>query len=255
MQRDLWGNLLVPGRISSPKPQAPKPAKRKRRAKLGQSWALRIMGNFSNAFFALAHIVGAALMAVSDIMFFVSLAGDDTLAKIVSGGLAVVFSLGEVALWDRGIAHAIRWYKGVALFLAVFTAVSMVWLSIPELVASAEEVKIEETLQAENAAAAKLREDAARATIEALSTLPDDYGQSKREIVSALSELVSVDAGSGSSKELKAIEKSPLLSLGGFWIAVGFLSVRAIALQFVVLGTAPKPKKKPVVKPGKGKRK
>lgn len=254
MQRDLWGNLLVPGRISAPKPQAQKPVKRKRRAKLGQSWALRIMGNFSNAFFALAHIVGSALMAVSDIMFFVSLVGDDTLAKIVSGGLAVVFSLGEVALWDRGTAHNLAWCRNIALFLALFTAVSMVWLSVPDLVKQSEEVKIEETLQAENAAAAKLREDAARATIEALSSLPDDYGKSKREIVQALSGLVSVDAGSGSGRELKTIEKSPLLSLGGLWLAIGFLVVRAIALQFVVLGTAPKPRKKPVIKSGKGKK-
>lgn len=245
-QPGLWPGFDSPKPPSPPKLQttkksAPKPKRRKiRKDKL----ALLLTKSFSNGFLAFSHLSGSVLLAVSDVMFFVSLAGSFWLAQLVSGGLAVVFALGEVALWDRGRIQKKKSDKLIALVLAVFTGSSMVALSLPEVIAENREVLLEETTAKAEAEAIQLRTDAARATIEALSSLPGDFGQSKREIAESLKGILAEIPRSTEGRPAAVVRSpsggSPLLAFGGFIFALVFLIVRAICLQLVVLGTAPK---------------
>lgn len=230
-----------PSKLQTTKKPAPKPKRRRiRKDKL----ALLLTKSFSNGFLAFSHLSGSVLLAISDVMFFVSLAGSFWLAQLVSGGLAVVFALGEVALWDRGRIQKKKSDRLIALVLAVFTGFSMVALSLPEVIAENKEAVYEEAAAKMDANATQLATDAARATIEALSSLPGDFGQSKREIAESLKGILAEIPRSTEDRPAAVVRSSsgdsPLLAFGGFVFALVFLIVRAVCLQLVVLGTAPK---------------
>ena len=80
---------------------------------------------FSESVQYVVHYGGMFLLALANVLFFLSTAVDFWY-KIVVGSIAVVFAFGEVVLWDKGVIERKWRYKlcglGIALFSFIATA-------------------------------------------------------------------------------------------------------------------------------------
>lgn len=81
----------------------------------------------------LAHYGGTFALAVFEILFFTSLAGDSVFMQWLLGITALVFTLGEVGLWEKGTWEKITKYKIVAVLMASFSFIGGAAVSLGEV--------------------------------------------------------------------------------------------------------------------------
>lgn len=80
-----------------------------------------------------AHYGGAVALAAFEILFFVSLAGDNAFMQLLLGLTATVFTLGEVGLWEKGVWEKNRKYKVIAACMALFSFIGGTAVSLGEV--------------------------------------------------------------------------------------------------------------------------
>lgn len=87
----------------------------------------------SRAVIYISHYGGTVALAAFEILFFVSLAGSWWFMQLLLGLTAVVFTLGEVGLWEKGTWEKVNKFKLIAACMALFSFIGGAAVSLGEV--------------------------------------------------------------------------------------------------------------------------
>ena len=212
------------------------------------------MNRFSDVVQYIVHYGGMILLALANVLFFLSTAVDFWY-RIVVGFIAVVFAFGEVVLWDKGVIEKKWRYKLCGIGIALFSFIATASIGLGKV----EEYR-RDTVDVQYIGILEARMESTRREIdiihESIRTVPADRISRRMELLTALEAYR--DNYDAAAKELDSAKKGSKEAEEGFTLFVLlhellrvepdiiyliYLLLRSFMLEVVVLATTIVPRR------------
>ena len=211
----------------------------------------RISSSVNQIILTAVHYCGTVSLAIFDAILFWGLAGDSVPLKILLAFVAVLFSVGEVALWDMGG----KINRACAIGLALFSLIAATSVSLHDI-ASYRASGIDDLTLSSSAKLSAIGKQE-EVILERLKNMPADFATRSETLIKELDSLTAKkaaitarleDAKKSAAKDERNIEIFVLLSRL-FGVELGTLSLvflifRSLMLQVVTLATGRKDESK-----------
>lgn len=205
--------------------------------------------DFSNVFILIVHYVGTLVLAGFNILFFLSLAPDRLLERVLFAVTGGVFAFGEVALWERGVLTH-KWApKLCALGLAVFSFLSAAAVSMQEVSAYQGNADAIASIESE----IQESEEESRILRERIASMPANYATraetlnreldtkaSSRNALRARLDALRANGKSEAKASSLFVAIADLFGLSVQSVALIFLVARSAMIEVVTLASSPR---------------